>query len=60
LAIQEALVGFLMDEVLIHKENIIMTAIQLTDSPPGKAKWDKKLELNDILNILYEVLMYIY
>jgi hypothetical protein len=37
-----------------------MTAIQLTDSPPRKAKWDKKFELNDILNILYGVLMYIY
>jgi hypothetical protein len=37
-----------------------MTAIQLTDSPPSKAKLDKKFELNDILNILYGVLMYIY
>jgi hypothetical protein len=38
LAIQEALVGFLMDEVVNPQGNIIMTAIQLTDSPPRKAK----------------------
>jgi hypothetical protein len=37
LAIQKSLVGFLMDEVVIHKENIIMTTIQLADSPPRKA-----------------------
>jgi hypothetical protein len=37
LAIQEALMGFLMDKVVIHKENIIMTTIQLTDSPSRKA-----------------------
>jgi hypothetical protein len=29
-----------MDEVVIHKENIIMTTIQLADSPPRKANWD--------------------
>jgi hypothetical protein len=35
---------------LIHKENII---ILLTNSPPRKANWDYKFELNDILLYIY-------
>jgi hypothetical protein len=42
-----------MDEVVNPQGNIIMTIIELTDSPPREANWDYKFELNDILMYIY-------